>query len=110
MQRQLLSLVDGLKSQAPHSAARVQWPERQLTVHSAELASTRGDMNRFEESVTVALGQLPDTQPALITVEGEGDEHCRRLGVEEQRRGSLESLLLDLRCRLVDHTSLVDWV
>lgn len=63
-QRQLLSYVDGMCSQEKTSGAGVQPLERQVAVHSGELASVHGDMTWPEESVTVDQQQLADAQSA----------------------------------------------
>lgn len=65
-------------------------------------------MTRGEESARVAQHHLADAQSALRTVEGGVDENRRRLGVEEQQRGDLESLLCGLLSCLVDDSSFVD--
>lgn len=99
--------MDGLRSEVLEAFARMQLLDRQVSVHSADLASPRGDMNRLKESVTVAQRQLSDTQSALITEEGESLENCCHLGSEEQRRESLEALIRSFLSCLADHACLV---
>lgn len=67
-------------------------------------------MSPLKGSVTVVQRQLAGAQLALIPVEEECDEYCRRLGAEEQRRCSLDALLRSVCGHLVDHVSLGDLV
>lgn len=90
-QRQLLSCVDGLRSELQESAARVQSSECLVVVHSTDLTLARGDMTRLQESVTPARRQFADPQYELFTMEEECDEYRRQLGVEEQGCSSLEA-------------------
>lgn len=69
-QRQLLSCIDGLLSEAQESAGRAQSLKRQVPVHYADLCSVRGDMTFLKDSITVLQRQLADAQFALVTVEG----------------------------------------
>lgn len=61
-------------------------------------------MTRLEDSVTVTQRQLVNAQSTIVTMKGEHDEYCGRLGVEEKGHGSLEALLRCLCRRWVDHT------
>lgn len=82
-QRQLSSSVDRLRSEALESAAIVQSLERQVAVHSVELALARGDMTWVEEFITIAQCQMFDAQSALLTLEGECNKYRHRLSVHE---------------------------
>lgn len=48
-------------------------------------------MTRLKEHVAVAECQLGDIQSTLLTVEGECDEYCLYLCVEEQQRSGMEA-------------------
>lgn len=74
-------------------APRIQLLECRVAIHFVELASARGDMIRLEESVNVSQCQFADPQSSSLTVEGDCNKHCGRVGGEEPWRGDLELLL-----------------
>lgn len=55
--------------------------ERQVEIHSEEVASRTRDRTRLEQSVTVAQGQLTDAQSAVVMKKGKCTEYRRRLGI-----------------------------
>lgn len=103
--RLLLSGVERQHSEVQESAACILSLERQVAVHFADSASACGDMTRLEKPTTVGQRPLVYTQSA----QSQWRVGCR-LGVEEQRCGSLKALLCCLCRRLVDHAFLVDWI
>lgn len=58
----------------------MQLLECQVAAHSADLVSSHGDINRLEESVEVAERQLADALLASLSLNGQRDENCCRLG------------------------------
>lgn len=109
-QRQLLSRIDGLRTDAQELAVSVQSLERRVMARSVELACASGDMAYLKESVTVAQRRLADVQLALSTVESECEEYHRRSDSEKQQRCVLEALLRNLCRSLIDHKYLVNSV
>lgn len=69
-----------------------------------------GDMAFLEESVAIPQRLSANVQSALFVMKGEQDKYSRRLSIEEQQPGGLESLIRGLRSGLFEQTCLVESV